>query len=146
MDRAHLVGRDPQDFGDALGGGVRLLGGVPDGDLVALDLGQGAGRRQARVRLERPLVVGLDHLVRLGEGGGDVAGRLLHLPLGGRGLADEVVELGRRGEGRGGLRPGHLQRPGRLDRVPLALGRHADEVLVPHHPRALDVGDAGLVH
>ena len=65
-----------QDGGEAGLHEMRLLRAAPAGDVAVLDLDQRAGRAHAGMRLERPLVFGLDHARRRLERVVDIAGLL----------------------------------------------------------------------
>ena len=140
-DHTHGIDRHVQGGREALLHEVRLLRTAPAGDFAVLDLDQRAGRPHAGMRLERPFVIRLDHLSGLGEGGIHVAVMLLDLALARRRVANVIVEFGLLRERRLRLRPFHLQRARRLDRIPFLLGDDGQEAFVPDDLRAGDVLD-----
>ena len=97
------------------------------------------------MRLERPLVLGLDHA----RGGPkrlvDIADRPHVLALAHRRLADVVVELGLLRERRLGVRPLDLEFLVGLDRIPFLVGDDGEEVVLAHHARARNVLDRAFV-
>ncbi len=97
------------------------------------------------MRLERPLVLGLDHLRGGLERRVDVAVLLLDVALAHRCLADVVVERGLGRERRRRLRPFDLELLHCLDRVPLARREHGEEAFLPHHLGARNLLDRRLV-
>ena len=98
------------------------------------------------MRLERPFILGLDHARRGLEGLVDIAGLLaVDLALAHRRVANVVVERGLIGERGLGVRPFHLERLRRLDRVPFLVGDDAEEALLPHHLGAGDLLDRAFV-
>ena len=145
-DHVDLVGRDAERAGDPVLHEMRLLRAGPAGDVAVLDLDQRAGRAHAGVRLERPLVLGLDHARGGLEDLVDVAGFLAaDLALAHGGLADVIVERGLVGERGLGVRPFDLELLRRLDRVPFLVGDDPEEALLPHHLGARDVLDRAVV-
>ena len=124
---------------------VRLLRARPARDLAILDFNQSAGRTHAGVRLERPFVLGLDHLRGVLEGLIDIAVLFFDVALAYAGLADVVVQRGLIGERRLDLRPFHLELLGGLDRIPFLVGDDAEEALVPDHFGARNVLDRGFI-
>src|SRR5262249_3062361 len=111
-DAVHLIGREPENGGDAVTRVVRFRGAGPQGRATVLELDDCAGRPHAGMRLERPLVVRLDHPCGVPE-------RLIHagavvvldLALAHRGAADVIVEPGWVGERRLGRGPFDLELP-----------------------------------
>ena len=63
-DHVDGVLRHVEHGGEARAHEMRFLRAAPAGDLAVLDLDQRAGRPHAGMRLERPLVFGLDHARR----------------------------------------------------------------------------------
>src|SRR5262249_28334839 len=127
-------------------GVVRLLRTCPQGRLSVLDLDDSRGGAHACVRLEWPLVFGLDDARGGFEGFVDIAGFLAaDLALAHRRAADVVVERGLVRERWLCFRPFHLELLCRLDSVPLLVGDDAEEPFLPHHPRAGDVSDRAFV-
>ena len=144
-DAVHVRGRHLERAGEAVAHEVRLLRAGVAGDAAVLDLDHGAGRAHAGVRLEWPLVFRLDHARGGLERFGGVADRLLVHRLAHRRLADVVVERVLRRERRLDVRPLHLERVVRLDRVPLLVGDDGEEIAFAHHARAGDVLDRAFV-
>src|ERR1019366_2848826 len=149
-DRPHLLARQPQELGDAVGAIVRLLGAGPYGGAAVAHIGDRAGGPHAGMRLGRIFVFAFDDAHRLLEA-------ILHRAvvalgrepddagIGGTGddrrLADVIVELVVAGEVRLRPRPGHLQGLRRLDGVPFLLGHRGQEVLDPDHLGARNIAD-----
>ena len=145
-DHVDGILRHFQDGGEAGAHEMRFLRAAPAGDLAVLDLDQRAGRPHARMRLERPLVFGLDHARRRLERLVDIAGfRGLHRALARRCLADVIVERSLIGERRRRVRPNDLELLRRLDRIPLLVGDDAEEALVPDHFGGRDIFDRAFV-
>src|SRR5262249_30122885 len=145
-DRAHLLRRNAERERDAVAHEMRLLRAGPAGHVAVLDLHYGASWPHAGVGLERPFVFGLDHTRRALERVVDVAGFLAaDLALAHGGAANVVVERGLIGEWGLGVRPFHLERLRRVDRVPFLVGDDAEEALLPHHLGAGDVLDRAFV-
>src|SRR2546426_511113 len=100
----------------------------------------------AGMRLERPLVLRFDDAhARRAERRCQVA--LLHglLALHDLGAPDVLVQLIHRRERAVERMPVDFQPLGRTHRVPFARRDHRDEILLPHHARAADRLDRGLV-
>ena len=125
---------------------MRLLRAGPAGDMAVLDLDHRAGRAHAGVRLERPLVLGLDHARRGLERLVDVADRLARP----RACAPAPCGCGRRARpGPGTAAP---RRPFDLELSGTALiASHSlsattrEEVVLAHHARARNVLDRAFV-
>ena len=113
--------------------------------MAVLEVDQRAGRPHAGVRLERPFVLGLDHLRGGLERRIDVADVFADFALAGRRFADVIVQSRLIGERRACIRPFDLERARRLDGVPLAVGDDAEEALVPDDLRARDILDRAFV-
>src|SRR5262249_44552722 len=98
------------------------------------------------MRLEWPFVFGLDDAGCALECLIDIAGLLGDFALAHRRLADVIMERRLLRKRRRRVRPGHLEFARRLDRVPLLVGDHAEEALIPDYLGAGNVLDRALVH
>ena len=126
-------------------GVMRLLRARPDGCAIGADIGHGAGRAHARMRLERPFVSRLDHFRGIGESRIDIAFVDVHLALHRLGVADQVIERVLRRERRFRVRPGDLERLGGADRVPFARRDDGEKPLLPDDLDAGNILDRGFV-
>ncbi len=144
-DPVHLVLRQPERAGDPIAREMRLLRAGPQGRPVLPRVDDGAGRAHAGMRLERPLVFGLDDASGTGKDRVDFTFRDRRFALDDGRLTDVLIECGIFGKGWCCLGPGDLEPLGRLHRVPFALGDDAEEALVAHDPNAGDVVHRALV-
>src|SRR5262249_7083230 len=98
------------------------------------------------VRLERPLVFGLDYARGGAERRLDVAGRPRpFLALAHGRAADVVKERVLLDERRLDVRPFDFQLLRRLDGVPFLVGDDAEKALLPDHFRARDIANRGFI-
>ncbi len=134
-----------EHHGDALAAVMRLLPAGPDRGFAVAHVGDAAGGCHAGMRVERPLVGGLDDPGRIGKRLVDIADILLVVAMHRLGVADVIEQVFLVGEGRLHVRPRDLELLGGPDRVPL-LGRdEADETLLPDHLHARNVFHRGFV-
>src|SRR5262249_58285602 len=93
-DRSHVLDRHADRVGNAVAHEVRLLRAGPAGHEAVLDLDGRAGRTHGGVRLERPLVFGLDDARGVLEGVVHVAVLLVHRALAHGRVAHVTVDPG----------------------------------------------------
>ena len=135
-DRAHLLLRQAEQLGDAIGGVVGLLRRGPDRRLAVAHVGDRAGRPHAGMRLRREFVLALDDADGLLDAFLEIAVLALELALDDRRLADVLEQPFVTGKVRLRVRPGHLERTRGLDRIPFLLGDDGEQVLDPDRPSA----------
>ena len=139
----HLLGRHAEHARQHVARVVDVLRRRLDQRAVGTDIGQRAVRPERQVTLVRTEIGRRAHMRRARKALGDVAavgddgvGRLLRAHLG------EQVGVARQCRA---FLPRHLERLRGLDRVPLVLGDHADEVALAHDAGGRDVLDRALV-
>ncbi len=143
---AHLFRRHAEQPRHAGLDEVRFLRAGPDSDAFRAHVGDRAGGPHARVRLERPLVLGLD------DAGGGLE-HALHVAFLNRVfalhhgcLADVVVDFRHRRKGvLLDLVPRDLEHARGAHRVPLVIGHHRDEILFADDARTFHLFDGAFV-
>ena len=144
-DRPHLLARQPQQLGHAVGRVIGLLRAGPHRRLAVAHVGDRAARSGAGMGLGRIFVLALDDARGLLEAVLDRAVLALDEALDHRGVANMRMQGVMAGEIRLGFRPGHLEGLRRLDGVPFLLGHDREQVLDPDHLRARDLRDRAFV-
>src|SRR5712692_9572841 len=107
-DCPDLVHRDTKNVGNTVTNEMRFLRAGPAGDFTILDLDDRTGRTHTSVRLERPLVLGLDDTRRSPERPIDITHLFRFFALARWCLADVIVEPGGVRERRRCVRPFNL--------------------------------------